>query len=371
MQRFAALALPLLLLAAPRPAGALFHISQIDEVMSGAGGDANAQYVQIRLLAGAQNFVQNARVTFFGCAAGNPATVLKLIDKNLANGMAGTRWLLATSDPIGGIHPDFVFSPAIDRACGMLCWGAPVQPNFMAPADPTSWSADDPNQYVDCWAYGGYAGKTKTGATQTTPQTAGDGTHALTRAGAGLALACPAPTNDAGDVGSLGGCTATPTTTTPGSTPTTTSTTVPGGTGGAPGCADAQAAATVRAAIAAQCPCATATAHHAYVKCAARVVAQAIKAKTLPRACKASLTTCAARSTCGRSGAVACCRTTASGSRKCVVKKSAAACKPPRGGAECASNQQSCCDACLGADCPAPASSRAPAPHPVPTIPGY
>jgi hypothetical protein len=41
----------------------------------------------------------------------------------------------------------------------------------------------DPNNYVDCWAYGGYSGPTKTGMTETTAGSAGNGTMSLTPLG--------------------------------------------------------------------------------------------------------------------------------------------------------------------------------------------
>ena len=36
-------------LVVPSESGAVFHISHIGEVMSGAGGDSTAQYVEIRM----------------------------------------------------------------------------------------------------------------------------------------------------------------------------------------------------------------------------------------------------------------------------------------------------------------------------------
>jgi len=334
----------LLVIGLPLQSHAFFHLSQIDEAMSGVGGDPNTQYVEIRMLSTMENSVQNARLTFFGCNAGNPATVLKLLDKNVAVGMAGGDWIMATTDPVGGIHPDFIISPGIDPSCGMICWGAPVDPmTFKPPADPTSWSATDPANYVDCWAYGGYSGPIKVDGTETSAGPAGDGTMSLTRSGTSLALACPTPTNDAGDMGAFAGACATSTTTT-----------LPGG---ASQCADAQAAASTRAMIAAECPCASAMGHRAYAKCAAGVVSKAVKAGMLLKSCKGSLKRCAVQSTCGRPGFVTCCRTTAKGAQKCTVKKGAAACKSPKGGTACVGSEASCCDACGGATCPLSATT--------------
>ena len=366
MRRIAAVFFALVALLAPVRSHALFHLTQIDEVMSGAAGNPNFQYVQIRMLAGAQTFVANSRLTFFGCGAGNPATVLLVVPSDLATGNAGGRWIMASPDDAtffaaAGIHPDFHFPPGIDNACGMICWGAPVGSNFQPPAVPSSWNAMDPNNYVDCWAYGGYSGPTKTGMTETTAGPAGNGTMSLIRSGTSIGLACPTPANDAGAMGTFGACSATTTTTLP---------------GGGLGCADASAAAAVRATITAACPCAQATSHRTYVKCAARVVKQAVSAGTLPKSCRGAVKKCAANSTCGRSGAVTCCRTTAKGVQKCSVKRSAAACKAPKGGTACVGSQSSCCDACHGTPCaavaPSPETTTTTHPRSTPTtMPGY
>src|SRR5262249_53512755 len=85
---------------------------------------------------------------------------------------------------------------------------------------------------------------------------------------------------------------------------TTTSTTLP-----PVACSDPQAVAAVRAQIDGVCDCAGAPSHRAYLRCATGVIRRAIKARALPAACRDTLKRCAARSTCGRSGFVACCRT--------------------------------------------------------------
>src|SRR5216683_2710777 len=60
MRRITASLVALVALLTPVRSHALFHITQIDEVMSGAAGNPNLQYVQIRMLAGAQTFVANS-----------------------------------------------------------------------------------------------------------------------------------------------------------------------------------------------------------------------------------------------------------------------------------------------------------------------
>ena len=110
---------------------------------------------------------------------------------------------------------------------------------------------------------------------------------------------------------------------------------------------DEAAKAAVRAAVESQCPCANAVDRVSYLRCAKDVIAQAVSAGTLQRACSSAVKRCATKSTCGRPpGYVTCCRTTATGKTKCSVKKSAAKCRAPRGGTSHVSACPSCCDAC-------------------------
>jgi hypothetical protein len=73
----------------------------------------------------------------------------------------------------------------------MICWGAPVGSTLQPPAVPSSWDTTNPDNYVDCWAYGGYSGPTKTGMTETTAGAAGNGTMSLTRSGTSITLVLP------------------------------------------------------------------------------------------------------------------------------------------------------------------------------------
>src|SRR5439155_16880637 len=77
-------ALPVLVLVLlGTPSHALFHIADIDEVMSGAGGDAGVQYVEIHMLTASQNMVARTRLTYFGCDPGHTASVLLLVPSNV------------------------------------------------------------------------------------------------------------------------------------------------------------------------------------------------------------------------------------------------------------------------------------------------
>jgi hypothetical protein len=115
--------------------------------------------------------------------------------------------------------------------------------------------------------------------------------------------------------------------------------------------ADAAAIATARAQVEETCGCASAATHGDYVACSAGVLTARVHAEQLPASCKQAAQRCAARSTCGRAGAVACCKTNAAGLTKASIKKSAAACRAPEGGTACASGHASVCDACDADGC--------------------
>src|SRR5438094_6811719 len=114
---------------------------------------------------------------------------------------------------------------------------------------------------------------------------------------------------------------------------------------------DAQAVAATRAQIAQQCPCSGFRGHGAYQRCASGVTNQAVQAGTLSKACAEVVNNCAGNSTCGRSGAVTCCQTDATGATTCSVVSRASACKAPSGGSACVGTQSSCCDACVSGGC--------------------
>ena len=223
MSRVAVVA-TLALLLAPARSHALFHVAHISEVMSGVNGDPTIQYVEIRMEIGFQNVTGQTRLTAFNCD-GTTATVLLLVPSNVPNQGAGVHWIMASPSAAAflaasGITPDFTWDPNvtgnIPTTCGMMCWGAPG----VVPPNPMSWSATDPNQYVDCVAYGPYTGPRKTStqsgtSTSGTPTSLapGGGTLSLTRItstgdnAADFALDCPTPTNNTGQTGTFGPCT--------------------------------------------------------------------------------------------------------------------------------------------------------------------
>src|SRR5689334_5468968 len=108
---------------------------------------------------------------------------------------------------------------------------------------------------------------------------------------------------------------------------------------------------TVRATVEGTCGCLAATSHGAYVHC----VAHAAKGLLHNRKCLGAVVRCAARSTCGRTGFVTCCRTSASGKTSCSIKHGH--CKAPKHGSACVGTASSCCDACGGGGCASPSTT--------------
>jgi hypothetical protein len=223
-------------------ASGAFHFALIDEVMSGVGADPSVQYVEIRMLSAGQILVADTRLTIFSCD-GTTKTQLLLVPSNVGNSGVGTRWIMATPSFAAAacINPDFTFTPpgghpGIFPTCGMVCWGAPYG---TFPPPPASWNLEDPDQYIDCLAYGGYTGPVpSTGYTTANAADFLGGTMSLTRSGGStrfnsqeFAPAAPTPRNNAGLDGTLGATCPTPTTstTTPGASTTSTTTTVTGG----------------------------------------------------------------------------------------------------------------------------------------------
>src|SRR5437867_2680243 len=119
---------------------------------------------------------------------------------------------------------------------------------------------------------------------------------------------------------------------------------------------DRSAIAAARGAVDATCHCDTpGQTHGQYVRCAVGVI------NGLPgglrRECKRAVKRCYARSTCGKTGVVTCCRRSSRGKQSCSIEESCGACKPPRGGEACCGGLPSCCDACAPGDHPPCAST--------------
>src|SRR5215470_11912005 len=260
---FRLLALLASLLASP--AHAVFHLAEIDEVMSGVNGDSTIQYVEIRMLLAGQNQVCHTRLTVFRCQAdggssqvliddlGGPSAVNSVTGcGSVTNSGPNVRWIMASPSAStflmkSNVTPDFTWDNSatgnIPTSCGMVCWGAPG--GIFAPPEPPSFNAADPTMYTDCVAYGSYDGTPEPGGNPPASATPGNGALSLTKTDTAMfsnqfQLACPTPENDAANMGSFGPCSPSTTTTstavtttatttaTTGIASTTTSTTLPG-----------------------------------------------------------------------------------------------------------------------------------------------
>ncbi|HLY38300.1 MAG TPA: hypothetical protein VKU61_09710 [Candidatus Binatia bacterium] len=231
----------LVMLLVAAPAHAVFHLAVIDGVMSGASGDPTVQYVEVRMLAPLQTDVCHSRLTVFRCKAdGGGSRVLidnlggaDAANPCLPNDGADVRWIMASPSAVtfltdSGINPDFTWDSSvtggIPTSCGMVCWGAPG--TLTPPPNPPNWDATNPLNYVDCVAYGAYDGTAEPLGNPPASATPGSGTLALTRTDSAMFsnqfdLACPAPTNNDGAMGTFAPCSVTTTTTSPGATTTT------------------------------------------------------------------------------------------------------------------------------------------------------
>jgi len=147
------------LLLLGRAAYALFHLAVIDEVSTSYNGDPTAQFIEVRMLGGSQNFVANSIFAAFDASGAYIGDILQ-VPGNVANSGNGVRWLVSTASfqTASGIAPDFVMpSGILPNGGGMVCFGGG---GGVLPANPPSWSRTNFANYVDCVAYGTYAGST-------------------------------------------------------------------------------------------------------------------------------------------------------------------------------------------------------------------
>src|SRR5580765_1141025 len=121
-------------------ASALFHLAVIDEVMTSYGGDPNVQFIEIRMLAGSQNFVQNSVLAAFDNTGAYINDIL-VVPATVPNSGANIRWIVGTSAFVTASAPlavDFVMPAGIlPTAGGMVCFGGG---GGILPAPPGSWS---------------------------------------------------------------------------------------------------------------------------------------------------------------------------------------------------------------------------------------
>jgi hypothetical protein len=116
---------------------------------------------------------------------------------------------------------------------------------------------------------------------------------------------------------------------------------------------DRAAVTAATAAAQAECNCSTAASHKDFVICAERVTKTRKAGGMLPAQCVNEANRCAKRSTCGRPGAVTCCRTNQQGRTKCFIKRSAGECIAPPNGTATMGGCASCCQSCGEGTCEA------------------
>lgn len=111
-----------------RPAGASFHLMQIEQVIGGVDGSSAVQAVQLRMRSSFQDLVSNARLVARDATGANPV-VLIAFPTDVLNATAGDRVLAATAGFAGATNPpltpDFILTnpiPASYLAAGTLTY---------------------------------------------------------------------------------------------------------------------------------------------------------------------------------------------------------------------------------------------------------
>jgi hypothetical protein len=211
-------------------APAVFHLAVIDEVMTSYDGDAEVQFIEVRMLASLQNIVANSVFAAFDSDGEYIGDIL-VVPSNVGNSGDGVRWLIGTSafSTASGVFPDFVMPAGVlPTAGGMVCFGGG---GGIVPQNPPSWDRADFATYVDCLAYGTYSGPSNVRiGTPTSLNADGHGLQRTQNTGnnaADFACADPAtPQNNAGMTASMSATTPC----TGNDTPTPTPTGVPTGT---------------------------------------------------------------------------------------------------------------------------------------------
>ena len=119
------LALYILYLVAVRvsPAEAVFNLVQIDEVMAGAHGNPDIQFVEMRMCCGGQNNQgNNAKLVFFNSSGDQMGEFF--FPRN-PNGGTNVSFLIATqafADLFTTPAPDFIMPPFVQPGSGKVCY---------------------------------------------------------------------------------------------------------------------------------------------------------------------------------------------------------------------------------------------------------
>jgi hypothetical protein len=111
------------------PAGATFHLIQIEQAIGGVCGDTTQQAVQLRMRSAGQNQVSAKQIIAYDAAGLNPV-VLVTFPSNVAVSTSGARITVATAAfaAAQGFTPDFTIAspiPASYLAAGRLTFEGP------------------------------------------------------------------------------------------------------------------------------------------------------------------------------------------------------------------------------------------------------
>jgi hypothetical protein len=116
------------LLGANRAGATSFELMQIEQVIGGVDGDPTAQAIQLRMRAGAQNLVSQAKLVVYDAAGLNPITIVDLTT-DAANAASGDHVLIAsgrfayyTSDPLAADFTMTNLIPTNYLAAGRLAY---------------------------------------------------------------------------------------------------------------------------------------------------------------------------------------------------------------------------------------------------------
>jgi hypothetical protein len=111
-----------------RPAGASFHLMQVEQVIGGVDGSTAVQAIQLRMRSAFQEFVSGGRLVARDATGANPVLLIAF-PTDVANGALGDRVLAATSAFASATNPpltpDFILTSPIPDSylpAGTLTW---------------------------------------------------------------------------------------------------------------------------------------------------------------------------------------------------------------------------------------------------------
>lgn len=119
--------------AVPAPASASFHLMSVREVYPGSLAEPNAEYVELQMYAGGQDFVEGHKLNVYN--ASGSLVKENVLASDVTSGENQRTVLIAT--PEAGVAADESLAPSgqLDPAGGAVCWEA-----------------------IDCVAWGSFSG---------------------------------------------------------------------------------------------------------------------------------------------------------------------------------------------------------------------